>query len=63
MRLFVEGMGNEGKTRYDMFNAMTEFLDHRSVTKKVDTGRRFISNLNGLQASKKRRAVKELLAV
>lgn len=48
MHLFEEGMGNEGKTRYDMFNAMTEFLDHRSVTKKVDTGRRFISNLNGL---------------
>lgn len=60
--LFEEGVGNEGKTRYDMFNAVTEYLDHRSVGKKADTGRRFISNLNGLQAVKKRRAVQELLA-
>ena len=62
IHLFEEGIGNEGKTRYDMFNAVTEYLDHRCVTKKVDTSRRFISNLNGLQASKKRHAVKELLA-
>lgn len=62
MHLFEEGVGNEGKTRYDMFNAVTEYLDHRSVTDKVDTSRRFISNLNGLQAAKKRRAVKELIA-
>ena len=59
--LFNEGMGNEGKTRYDMFNAVTEYLDHRSVRTNANTGRRFISNLNGLQASKKRKAVNELL--
>ena len=62
IHLFEEGVGNEGKTRYDMFNAVTEFLDHRSVGDKADTGRRFLSNLNGLQATKKRRAVQELLA-
>ena len=62
IHLFEEGVGNEGKTRYDMFNAVTEFLDHRSVGKRTDSGRRFISNLNGLQATKKRRVVKELLA-
>lgn len=60
--LFEEGVGNEGKTRYDMFNAVTEYLDHRSVRTNVNSGRRFISNLNGLQANKKRRAVQELLA-
>lgn len=63
MHLFEEGVGNEGKTRYDMFNAVTEFLDHRSVREKADTGKRFISNLNGLQAAKKRRAVQELLKI
>ena len=62
MHLFEQGTGNEGKTRYDMFNAVTEYLDHASVRKNVNTGRRFLSNLNGLQAGKKRKAVKELLA-
>lgn len=62
MHLFEQGAGNEGKTRYDMFNAVTEYLDHVSVRKNVNTGRRFLSNLNGLQAGKKRKAVKELLA-
>jgi phage/plasmid-like protein (TIGR03299 family) len=62
MHLFEQGAGNEGKTRYDMFNAVTEYLDHTSVRKNVNTGRRFLSNLNGLQAGKKRKAVKELLA-
>jgi phage/plasmid-like protein (TIGR03299 family) len=62
MHLFEQGVGNEGKTRYDMFNAVTEYLDHASVRKNVNTGRRFLSNLNGLQAGKKRKAVKELLA-
>jgi phage/plasmid-like protein (TIGR03299 family) len=62
MHLFEQGAGNEGKTRYDMFNAVTEYLDHASVRKNVNTGRRFLSNLNGLQAGKKRKAVKELLA-
>jgi hypothetical protein len=41
---------------------VTEYLDHASVRKNVNTGRRFLSNLNGLQAGKKRKAVKELLA-
>jgi phage/plasmid-like protein (TIGR03299 family) len=59
--LFEEGMGNEGKTRYDMFNAVTEYLDHHSVKKNTNNGRRFLSNLSGMQANKKRRAVKELM--
>ena len=61
MHLFEEGVGNEGKTRYDMFNAVTEYLDHRSVRSNVNSGRRFLSNLNGLQAAKKRKAVNVLL--
>lgn len=61
MHLFEEGVGNEGKTRYDMFNAVTEYLDHRSVRSNANSGRRFLSNLNGLQAAKKRKAVNVLL--
>ena len=59
--LFEEGMGNEGKTRYDMFNAVTEYLDHHSVKKNTNNGRRFLSNLSGMQANKKRRAMRERL--
>ena len=59
--LFEEGMGNEGKTRYDMFNAVTEYLDHHSVKKNTNNGKRFLSNLSGMQANKKRRAMRELL--
>lgn len=61
VNLFEEGMGNEGKTRYDMFNAVTEYLDHHSVKKNANTGKRFLSNLSGMQANKKRRVMKELL--
>lgn len=63
MHLFEEGAGNEGKTRYDMFNAVTEYLDHHNIKSNTNNGRRFISNLNGLQANKKRRAVQELINV
>ena len=61
MNLFEQGAGNEGKSRYDMFNAVTEYLDHSHTNKSVTSGRRFISNLNGLQANKKRKAVNHLL--
>ena len=27
-RLFAEGRGNAGETRWDMFNAVTEWVDH-----------------------------------
>ena len=61
--LFKEGLGNEGKTRYDMFNAVTEYLDHHSVKTNVNTGRRLLSNLSGMQVNKKRKAVNHLLEV
>lgn len=35
--LFANGMGNHGKTRWDLFNAVTEFVDHKQggrVTQK-----------------------------
>lgn len=62
MHLFEEGVGNEGKTRYDMFNAVTEYLDHHNIKSNTHNGRRFLSNLTGMQANKKRRAVQELIA-
>jgi len=58
--LFEEGMGNQGKTHYDMFNAVTEYLDHHSVKKNTNTGNRFLGNLSGMQVNKKRRVLNEL---
>ena len=60
--LFKEGMGNEGKTRYDMMNAVTEYLDHHAKSSKNPSARKFISNLgSGMQARTKRVAVEHLL--
>lgn len=60
--LFKEGMGNEGKTRYDMMNAVTEYLDHHAKSSKNPSARKFISNLgSGMQARAKRVAVEHLL--
>lgn len=62
MHLFKEGMGNEGKTRYDMMNAVTEYLDHHGKSSKNPTARKFISNLgSGMHARAKRVAVDHLL--
>jgi phage/plasmid-like protein (TIGR03299 family) len=60
MTLFTEGMGNEGKTRYDMLNAVTEYLDHAAVRKNTANGKRLLSNFNGTQRTLKNRALAEL---
>ena len=60
MKLFNEGLGNEGKTRYDMLNAVTEYLDHHAVKKNTNSGKRLLSNLNGAQRTLKSRALQEL---
>jgi phage/plasmid-like protein (TIGR03299 family) len=64
MTLFSEGMGNSGRTRYDMLNAVTEYLDHHTGRKDVKWApSKFLSNLQGNQGSTKRRVVAELLKV
>ena len=51
VRLFDEGAGNIGQTRWDALNAVTEFLDHRTVNHKDEnvakkkTNSRFVSNV------------------
>lgn len=51
VRLFDEGAGNIGQTRWDALNAVTEFLDHRTVNHrdenvaKKKTNSRFVSNV------------------
>ena len=60
MKLFNEGLGNEGKTRYDMLNAVTEYLDHHAIKKNTNNGKRLLSNLNGAQRTLKSRALQEL---
>lgn len=62
MTLFNEGLGNQGRTRYDMMNAVTEYLDHHTGRKNPKyAASRFLSNLQGNQGSTKRRVVSELL--
>ena len=62
LNFYVEGMGNEGKTRYDMLNAVTEYLDHRTTRDpNKNASNRLISNFTGQAANMKRLAVKELL--
>ncbi len=63
VNLFSRGLGNRGETRWDAFNAVTEYLDHHAgskrITKALDSEkvekrdnrktfeRRFISNMTG----------------
>ena len=63
VNLFSRGLGNRGKTRWDAFNAVTEYLDHHAGSKRITKGmesdkvekkdyrktfeRRFISNMTG----------------
>ena len=73
--LFKEGTGNNGKTRYDLYNAVTEYVDHRQngrVTMarieksaplaNVEAEQRFERALFGAGASMKQRALDLLLA-
>lgn len=52
--LFINGSGNQGLTRWDAFNAVTEFVDHHNNIKSLEgknaglaAQRRFVSNLLG----------------
>ena len=63
VNLFHRGLGNRGETRWDAFNAVTEYLDHhqgsKRITKSMESDkvekrdnrktfeRRFISNMTG----------------
>lgn len=68
LELFRSGKGNIGKTRWDMFNGVTEFFDHYNNTKKIEKfgrpalERRFVTNFvfgEGVQT--KSRALELLL--
>lgn len=69
--LFSNGAGNLGATRWDAFNAVTQFLDHEDGTARLERGpaamqqsalqRRFVSNLlNGPGDQLKQRALRIL---
>ena len=63
--LFHNGTGNTGETRYDMMNAVTEYLDHHAtgVTRKNhNAARAFMSNINGLTGTRKHQAVGRLMS-
>lgn len=64
--LFARGSGNEGRTRWDAFNAVTEFVDH-SRTIRLTSGRskaeaRFEASLLGSGDAVKARAFELLTA-
>ena len=61
--LFTRGLGNRGQTRWDSFNAVTEYLDHGSTFRETDVSReenRFNSLVSG-NASRVRDTALELL--
>lgn len=64
--LFARGSGNEGRTRWDAFNAVTEFVDHsrtvRMTGNRSGAEARFESSLLGSGAEVKARAF-DLLSV
>jgi len=50
--LFIEGAGNKGQTRWDAFNAVTEYVDHHNNIKRLEgpksthaAERRFMSSI------------------
>lgn len=73
--LFAGGMGNHGKTRWDLFNAVTEFVDHKQggrVTQKrmnlsdasinIEAEQRLERAIFGAGATLKQKAMDLLLA-
>lgn len=61
---FVRGTGNIGKTRFDAFNAVTEYLDWESTFKQTEFSReenRFESLLTGKASSLRAKALEMLL--
>lgn len=61
---FSRGTGNVGKTRWDLFNSVTEFLDWGSVFRETDFSReenRFESLTSGNAARTRSRALELLL--
>jgi hypothetical protein len=61
---FVRGTGNVGKTRFDAFNAVTEYLDWESTFKQTEFSReenRFESLLTGKASDLRAKALELLL--
>jgi len=56
--LAIEGKGNEGKTRYDALNGVTEYYTSKS---SEDAGKTFFSSEFGVGAERKERALVALL--
>lgn len=62
--LFSTGSGNLGKTRWDAFNAVTEYIDHNNRSNddsQTKNTKRFSRNLLGLGDYTKQRALNMLL--
>lgn len=61
---FTRGTGNQGRTRWDMLNSVTEYLDHGANYRETNNSRednRFASLFNGEGANIRARAMELLL--
>lgn len=61
---FTRGTGNQGRTRWDMLNSVTEYLDHSASFRETENSKednRFASLFNGDGAKVRARAMELLL--
>lgn len=61
--LYRHGAGNEGKTAFDLFNGVTDWLDHKTVKSSAAAERRMDNVIFGDGAKLKRQAMDVLVAV
>lgn len=59
--LYREGAGNSGKTAFDLFNGITDWLDHREVGDVKAAERRMEKSVMGEDAKLKRHAMEVLM--
>jgi phage/plasmid-like protein (TIGR03299 family) len=60
IELFEEGKGNNGQTMWDLYNGVTEYVDHYFGS---DIDKRFVSSLVGAGATLKNRAFNTAMAM
>ena len=64
---FENGMGNRGKTAYDLFNGITEYMNHgmsfRNTAVASAEENQFSSNYNGANANRMHNVLKELVSL
>ena len=60
-RLFHSGRGNQGKTGWDLYNAVTQYYDHETITEQPE--KRLASSIYGTGAAQKTKAMNVALSL